>query len=60
MSGIVEFCPNVCALAKWHADPVFDGLGQHNCPYRYGVTHAAAIVNGQVTCVHFRPKEVDA
>jgi hypothetical protein len=52
----IEWCPGACSLATWHDDGVFPGLGQHNCPYRYGVTHAAAVMDGKVMCKHFKPK----
>jgi hypothetical protein len=51
----VEWCPDACALAKWHGDPVFGG-GQYNCPHRFGVTYAAAIVDGRINCEHFKQK----
>lgn len=53
---VIESCPDVCELAVWHDDPVF-GWGQHNCPHHYGVTYAAAIVDGQPTCKYLKRKE---
>ena len=55
-------CPEVCARAWWTEDKAFAhvGLGgQWNCPYRYGVTYASAMVDGQRNCEHLKLKEVD-
>lgn len=57
MSVTIEKCPDVCARAYWYADPVFEGKGQWNCPYHYGVTYAAAVIDGRVNCEHFKRKE---
>lgn len=53
---VIENCPDVCERAYWYADPVFEGKGQHNCPHRYGVTYAAAIIDGRVNCKLFKRK----
>ena len=53
----IEWCRDVCALPWWQQDPVFPELGQHNCPYRFGVTYSAAVVDGEVRCPHFKRKE---
>ena len=54
----LKFCPDVCSLAKWVDDPAFDGRGQHNCPYHFGVTHSVAIKDGAIKCKHFKAKKV--
>lgn len=54
----IEWCPDVCARAEWHQDPIFPHLGQHNCPYHFGVTYSAARINGKDNCKHIKPKEV--
>lgn len=57
MNGIViEQCPDICDRSWWQPDPVFPRLGQHNCPHRFGVTHAAATVDGQARCPYLRRK----
>lgn len=58
----INNCPDVCARAYWQRDDAMsDALGcergQWNCPYRFGVDYGAAIVNGEVNCVHSRSKE---
>lgn len=53
----VKNCPEVCARAVWYDDPMFPHLGQHNCPYHYGVDHLAVIQDGVVHCKHLKPKE---
>ena len=53
----IRKCPDVCARAKWYADPVFEGRGNYNCPYRFGVDYAAAIIDGKVNCKHFKQKD---
>lgn len=53
----IEWCPDACARAVWYADPEFPHLGQFNCPHRFGVTWCAAILDGRVTCKHFKRKE---
>ena len=55
----IRWCPEACARAWWQADSSFPHLGQHNCPHRFGVTYAAAVIDGRVNCEHFKPKEVD-
>lgn len=54
----IEWCPDVCARAVWHQDPMFPHLGQHNCPYHFGVTYSSARINGKDNCKHIKPKEV--
>ena len=53
----IEKCPDVCARPERYADPVFEGRGQHNCPYRFGVTYAAAIIDGEIKCEHLKRKK---
>lgn len=53
----IQWCPDVCALAVWHQDPLFPDLGQYNCPYHFGVTYSAAIIDGEPTCKHLKRKE---
>lgn len=53
----IEKCPDVCERACHYVDSVFDGNGQYNCPYHYGVTYAAAIIDGRVNCEHFKRKK---
>ena len=52
-------CPDACERAWWYPDPAFPPFGQYNCPYRYGVDHCAAIIDGKVRCKHFKRKKVD-
>lgn len=52
----LEYCPAVCARAKWYQDPMFPDLGQHNCPHHFGVDYFAAIQDGVVHCKHLKPK----
>ena len=70
MSGIgdvvhelkIENCPDVCERAKWYRDPLTDVFndgrerGQYNCPYHFGVTYQAAIINGKPLCKHLKRK----
>ena len=56
----IKWCPQVCERAVWHQDPQFPHLGQHNCPYYFGVDHFAAIQDGVVHCKHLKRKVVDA
>ena len=58
----IESCPDVCARAKWHRDPVMSEIhgeerGQFNCPYHFGVTYQAAIIDGKAMCKHLKRKE---
>ncbi len=55
----IEWCRDVCARAYWQPDEVFPNVGeggQYNCPYHFGVTSAAAIVDGRINCKHFKAK----
>lgn len=53
----IKSCPEVCARAVWYSDPVFPHLGQYNCPHHFGVTHVAAIIDGEIRCKYFKEKE---
>ena len=53
----IKRCPDVCERAEWKDDPVFKGSGQYNCPYHFGVTYMAAIIDGRVLCRHIKRKE---
>lgn len=35
----------------------FEESGNYNCPYRFGVDYAAAIIDGKVNCKHFKQKD---
>ena len=57
-----EKCPEVCERAyyyhdEWYSELMGDERGQWNCPYHYGVTYAAAVLDGKVNCKHFKRKE---
>lgn len=53
----IEWCPDVCVRAVWHQDSQFPHLGQHNCPYHFGVTYSAARIDGKDNCTHIKPKD---
>jgi len=61
----IENCPDVCERAYWQRDDYFSELsgrerGQYNCPHHYGVTYAAAIIDGKINCEHFKRKKKEA
>ena len=60
-SVVIEKCPDVCERAyychdEWYSELMGDERGQWNCPYHYGITYAAAIIDGKINCKHFKRK----
>ena len=59
---VIEKCPDACERAyyyhdEWYSELMGEERGQWNCPYHYGVTYAAATIDGKINCKHFKRKE---